>query len=168
MERITDYLTADHARLHALLDAAMRGPDLDDDAFADFRAGLLRHIAIEEKLVLPAARRANGVPVALARDLRVDHAALTSLLVPTPTLCICHEIALLLRSHDAIEEGGVYAECERLIGDAESTALTARARSFSAPPLAAHFDGPGVHRTASSALESARRMTAPRGRPAAP
>ena len=36
--RVTDYLTADHARLHALLEAAMSGAELDAAAFAEFRA----------------------------------------------------------------------------------------------------------------------------------
>lgn len=88
--RITEHLAADHQRLHALLTAACAGAALDRDAFARFRAGLLRHIAVEEKVLLPAARRARGgEPVARAYDLRVDHAALTSLLVPTPDVELC-------------------------------------------------------------------------------
>ena len=108
---IINYLVADHARLHTLLDRAMETPDLDPEAFADFRRGLLRHIAIEEKVLLPAVREARGgAPLDRAHALRIDHAALTSLLVPTPDLALCREILALLSEHDAKEEGrdGVY------------------------------------------------------------
>ena len=160
-KHLADYLTRDHERLHALLSAASAGKLLDVAKFAAFRAGLLRHIAIEEKLILPAARRAqDGVPIERAHELRVDHAALTSLLVPTPDLALCGEIASLLLSHDAKEEGpgGVYAECETRIGPVESEALAARAVAFPEVRVAAHFDGPGVYRTATLALASAQRL----------
>lgn len=166
MHRITDYLLADHARLAGLLDAATRGRDFDPDAFARFRAGLLRHIAIEERVLFPAARRARGgEPLSRAHALRVEHAALTSLLVPTPDVAICAEIATIITPHDAVEEGpgGVYEECEALLGDAESGGLLATATAFPAVPTSAHFDGPTVHRTAVSALASATRISRPRG-----
>lgn len=165
--RVTDWLRADHRRLRGLLETATRGPAIDLAVYAEFRAGLLRHVAIEEKLLLAAARDARGgAPLPRARDLRVDHAALSSLLVPTPTVSIGHEIALLTSSHDAVEEGpgGVYDECEALLTPERTDALAHLAEAYPTPPVAPHFDGPGVHRTASSAMEAARRMTAPRGR----
>ena len=125
MRRITDYLLADHARLSALLAAATSGPVFDAASFAEFRAGLLRHIAIEEKVLFPAARRARGgEPLSRAHALRIDHAALTSLMVPTPDAALCGEIASILHPHDDVEEGegGVYAECEALLSEAESAA----------------------------------------------
>lgn len=164
-QRITDYLVADHQRLHVLLARAARGPKLDAVAFETFRAGLLRHIAIEEKLLLPAARRArNGVPIERAHRLRIDHGALGSLLVPSPDLALCAEIAQLIETHDVIEEGpgGVYAECEALIGEPASRELAERARAFPEVRVAQHFDGEGVHRTRASALASAERIVAPR------
>jgi len=57
MRRITEYLLADHERLSALLAAATSRSAVDRDAFAAFRAGLLRHIAIEEYDVFPAASK---------------------------------------------------------------------------------------------------------------
>jgi hypothetical protein len=158
MERVTAYLIADHVRLHALLDQATRGA-FHADAFAGFRAGLLRHIAIEEKLLFPAAR-VRGAALALAHDLRVEHAALTSLLVPTPDAALCREIGALLAAHDGREEGpdGVYAECERMLSDEESAALTRSAADFPAIRVAPHFDGAAVHRTAAEALTAARRI----------
>ena len=165
MDRITEYLEADHARLRALLAAATRGPSIDADGYAEFRAGLLRHVAIEEKLLLPAARRARGgEPIARAHALRIEHGAIGSLLVPTPDHALCAELAALLARHDALEEGpdGVYAECEQLIGAALSRDLLERARDFPAVRAAKHFDGQGTVRTAQEALASAVRITAPR------
>lgn len=57
--RVTEVLTADHARLRALL-AQATGQPFDRAAFEQFRAGLLRHIGIEEKLVFAEVRRRLG------------------------------------------------------------------------------------------------------------
>lgn len=159
--RITDYLRADHERLHALIAGARTLHGLDHDKYAAFRRALLRHIGIEEKLLLPAARRARGGErISRARELRLDHAALTSLLVPTPDLALCAEIVALLAVHDQKEEGagGVYAECERLLDPDEALALGAQAAAFPEVPVAPHFDGHGVSRTAAEAVASASRL----------
>jgi hypothetical protein len=155
MTRITSYLLADHRRLEQLLASASEGPCFDAKAFAAFREGLLRHIAIEEKLLLRAARDAqNGVPLERARRLRIEHGAIASLLVPTPDRALCEELTILLRAHDALEEGsgGVYEECERLFSEAQSSALAEQAEAFGAIPVAQHFDGPRALRSASEAL----------------
>lgn len=163
MVRITEYLLADHARLHRLL-AQAAGEPFDTEAFEQFRGGLLRHIGIEEKLLFPEIRRRLGQPLDEARRLRIEHGALTSLLVPTPDAALAAEIEGLLTRHDAREEGaeGVYARCEAILGDEASAALAARARDTPAVPMARHFDGRGVHRTAKSALDSAERSAARR------
>ena len=56
MGPIARYLADDHARLDALL---TRGAS-DPAAYADFRRGLLRHIGMEEKILLPAAPARQG------------------------------------------------------------------------------------------------------------
>lgn len=160
-DRVTAYLREDHARLDALLDRASATDPIDADAFAAFRAGLLRHIAIEEKLLLPAARRARGgEPLARAHDLRVDHGALTSLLVAAPDRALIEEIRTIITPHDAIEEApdGVYAECEALLTPAESADLAARAAAYPPIKLARHVGGAGVYRTAAAARSAARRI----------
>ncbi len=165
MERITQYLLADHQRVGTLLAAATSSQIFDHEAFEAFRAGLLRHIAIEEKLLLPAARGARGgVPIERAHQLRIEHGAIGSLLVPTPDHALCAELATLLQAHDALEEaaGGVYEECERLLSAEQSQALLERACSFPEVPVAKHFDGQGTWRTAHEALASASRISAPR------
>jgi hypothetical protein len=165
MERVTDYLLADHRRLEEMLASATRDAIFDHAGFEAFRAGLMRHIAIEEKLLFPAARRARGgVPIERAHQLRIEHGAIGILLVPTPDHALCGEILSVLTAHDAIEEGpeGVYAECEQLIGAEQSRAMLESARGFPAVPAAKHFDGPTAYRTAHEALASASRITAPK------
>jgi len=57
--KIHCYLAGDHDRLDALLERAMSDPaNIDAAAYAQFRAGLLKHIAMEEKVLLPAAQKA--------------------------------------------------------------------------------------------------------------
>lgn len=160
---ITAYLVSDHARLHGLLARAVVAPHLDPAAFADFRRGLLRHIAIEEKLLFPAVRKARrGASLDRAHELRIDHAALTSLLVPTPDLALCREILALLSMHDAKEEGagGVYEECDQSLSNDELVLLAEHAASFPEVRVRPYFDGPRVYRTAEAALASAHRIPA--------
>ena len=116
--RITDYLTEDHERLHRLLAQAASEP-FDHDAFEAFRGGLLRHIGIEEKVLFAEMRRRLGRPIDAARRLRIEHAALTSLMVPTPDADLVAEIETLLRAHDTREEGAlnVYGQCEAILGE---------------------------------------------------
>lgn len=156
------YMTEDHARLDALLATATAGDAFDAGAFERFRAGLLRHIGIEEKILLSDARaRRGGEPLPRAARLRVEHAAIASLLVPTPTPAIAAELRALLDAHNAVEEGdgGLYDELDALAaGDAER--LLERARAAVEPPMARHFDGAGVMRTAAEALALAERNAA--------
>ena len=85
--RIYRFLAGDHARLEGLLARAMtEAGAIDRAAYAEFRAGLLKHIGMEEKILLPAAQRVRGgEPLTLAAKVRLDHGALAALLVPTPT-----------------------------------------------------------------------------------
>ena len=155
-ERITDFLRADHRALHVDLDLARAGV-FDEAAFARFRLGLLRHIAIEEKILFPATRDALGDD---ARVLKVEHAAIAMLLVPTPDRALADELASVLAGHDAREErdGGVYPRCEALLDEPTSAALAVRARAFPAVRASRYLDRPGAPRTAAAALgKTARR-----------
>ena len=96
------YLADDHARLDALLQRATARPDtIEASAYAEFRAGLLKHIAMEEKILLPAAQRLrDGKPLPIASKLRLDHGALAALLVPTPNRAIIAAIRAILQAHN--------------------------------------------------------------------
>jgi hypothetical protein len=148
-------LTADHARLDALLACALATPGrVDAEPYAAFRKGLLRHIAMEEKILLPAAQRARGGdPLLLAARLRADHGALAALVVPSPTSPIVDAIRTVLAEHNAREEGpdGAYAACERLVG-AEADSLVAALAAAPAVPVKPHVDGPLVAEATRRAL----------------
>ena len=152
---IFQFLAEDHARLDALLTKAVAGPGgVDLAAFAAFREGLLRHIALEEKILLPAVRTARGgEPLPLARRLRVDHGAIAALLVPTPTPEIAGELRKILGPHNEVEEGegGLYETCDALLS-AEAGALLERMRAYPPVKVARYQDGPRVCRTAEEAL----------------
>jgi hypothetical protein len=156
---IARYLAADHQRLHALLEqAASNGERFDQDAFEEFRRGLLRHIGIEEKILLPEARRRLGRPLAASPILRREHGALAALMVPTPDHALVEEVTQLLVTHNAREEGpdAVYAEVEALVGN-DARELLDRIRQAPAVPTAAHNDGRRAVRTAAAALALADR-----------
>src|SRR5512145_2815724 len=104
--KIYRYLADDHERLDSLFDRAVSDPEnIDMSAYAQFRSGLLKHIGMEEKVLLPAARRVRGgEPLPIAAKLRLDHGALTALLVPTPTPQIGAALHAILAAHNAIEE----------------------------------------------------------------
>jgi hypothetical protein len=58
---LATFLAGDHARLDGLLRRAMtEASTTDRAAYTEFRAGLLRHISLEEKILLPAAQRWQG------------------------------------------------------------------------------------------------------------
>ena len=152
---ISTFLAADHRRLEALLAAALGSPGgVDLGPYGEFREGLLRHIAMEEKILLPAAREAlGGEPVALARRLRVDHGAIAALLVPTPTPAIAAELRKILDPHNVVEEGpgGVYEVCDRLLAP-RAGEVVSRMRAYPPVRVARYQDGPRVCRTAEEAL----------------
>ncbi len=115
MGLIRDLLAQDHRRLERLLARA----DDDRRAYERFRAGLVHHIGMEEKIPLPAARHVNGgEPIAEAERLRIDHGRLASLLVRIPSARQLDEIRAILAPHDRLEDGpdGVYEHCEQMIG----------------------------------------------------
>ena len=135
---LAQFLAEDHRRLDALLQSAAAQPaQVNREVYDQFRAGLLRHIGLEEKILFPAVQRwRGGTPLPIAAKLRLDHGA--------------------LMDHNVLEEGpgGVYDLCDQLAGfDAESLLKDLRA----APSVAVmpHSDSPAVMTTLRRTLERA-------------
>ena len=155
---VTDFLMADHRRLESLLQQAVAHADhVDQRAYAQFRAGLLRHIGMEEKILLPAAQRLRGgEPLSIAAKLRLDHGALATLLIPTPTTAVIATIRGILKEHNILEEGsgGLYETCDELAG-AEAAQLLAKLRAAPEVAVLPHSDTPTVMNTLHRVLERA-------------
>lgn len=145
--KLYQYFELDHKRLEALLNRATEKPStFEMNAYGEFRAGLLRHIGLEERILFPAAQKVKGgEPFPSLPKLRLDHGALTALLVPPPTQAIVAAIRTILVGHDALEEspGGPYDVCEQLAGkDVDS--LLARVSAAPAVPVLPHRTEPFV------------------------
>src|SRR5690606_24815728 len=113
-----DFFTEDHRRIEKIFAEATKDRQHVDLAkYHAFRVGLLTHIKMEEKILFVAAQKANGgEPLALQAKLRLDHGALTSLLVCFPSMQVIKVIDHILEEHDILEEqqGGMYEACETL------------------------------------------------------
>lgn len=157
--KLFQYLANDHDRLDALLKRAVAVPDtIDMEAYAAFRKGLLRHIGIEERIVMPAiAKFQGGKPAALAARLRLDHGAIAALLVPSPTPAIILTIRSILEKHNPLEEqeGGLYLLLEQVAGE-EADRIFGQMVATPEVPVMPHNDG-------AFALDAAHRAVARAG-----
>lgn len=155
---IAELLSADHARLDALLAQSTATEVLDLAAYKEFRAGLLRHIAMEEKVLFAEARR-RGEPLPIFKRLHADHAALASLLVPRPTHALLAIVRAVLDEHNPLEEGtaGFYASCEPR-APSEAQELVARMRALPPLRIAQHVDEPRIHDHIARMLEARRNV----------
>ena len=156
--KLYGYFEQDHKRLEELLNhAAEKEGTIDNGAYREFRAGLLRHIGLEEKVLFPAAQKALGSESfpSLPR-LRLDHGALTALMVPSPTPVIVSAVRSILARHNEIEEsnGGPYEVCEQLAAN-EIDSLLEKIRNAPQVPLLPHRDEPFVMEATKRALERA-------------
>lgn len=144
---IHDFLSRDHARLDGLLVRATAADAIDLAAYGEFRLGLLRHIAIEEKVLFADAKaRRSGEPLPVVKQLHADHGALASLLIPSPTHALIAQMRRVLEEHNPLEEdaGGLYDQCERLAGS-EVTAVLARMHAIPEVRASEHVDERRVH-----------------------
>lgn len=120
-KQLHQFFTNDHHRLEALLKKSTENPNnIQAEPYSAFRVGLLKHIKMEEKILFPAAQKANGgMPLPMAAKLRLDHAALTSLMVLPPDASVIKVLVHILDKHDLAEEepGGMYDICASLTQD---------------------------------------------------
>lgn len=112
------FFADDHHRIEELLNKAIL-PDggIDMMYYNRFRTGLLRHIKMEEKILFPAAMGVDKeVMTKILPRFRLEHGALTALMVPPPTAVLIKVIKHVIDKHDFAEEepGGLYDICEQL------------------------------------------------------
>ena len=154
------FFAHDHERLDGLLGQSAAGPDdINTTAYQEFRKGILKHISMEEKILLPAIERLQGGrPFSDSTRIKLDHGAITALLVPVPSKSVLHAIGAILRDHNPLEEGpgGLYEVCEQLVtaGDQLEEVLK---RVHSAPeiPVVPNNDKPEILNATRRAVERA-------------
>jgi hypothetical protein len=155
---VYDFLAHDHERLDDLLSRSLSDPErIDTEAYAEFRRGLLRHISIEEKILLPAAQQhSGGVPLPIAVRIRLDHGALVALMVPPPTRALVSTVSSILAVHNRREEevDGLYEAAESALGKSadELAALMEKAAEV---PVLPHNPEPKVLDATRRAVERA-------------
>ena len=92
---VSRYLEDDHIRIdEALQRAASSAEGVEPTAYAEFRGALLRHIGMEEKILLPAAQQygailiaavaCSAVAIVVARRLSRSFLFAGTLCPPTP------------------------------------------------------------------------------------
>jgi hemerythrin superfamily protein len=132
-----EFFEKDHRRLDALLNKATENPgEIKMEHYQKFRTGLLTHIKMEEKILFPAAQKANdGVPLPVTQQLRLDHGALTALMAIDPSLAMMKVLHYILEKHDLAEEepGGMYDLCAALTQDQTQVLLDQLAKISEVP-----------------------------------
>lgn len=150
---LNQFFSEDHHKIDKLLNKATEQPEeIELNYYYQFRIQLLRHIKMEEKILFPAAKKANhAVMKELLPQYRLEHGALTALMVPPPTSSLIKVIRYILKKHNMKEEGqdGLYDVCEALT-HGQTQELLVQLEGTGEVPL--HPPNP-----APLALESARR-----------
>ncbi|MEO8167270.1 MAG: hemerythrin domain-containing protein [bacterium] len=157
-QRLYDFLAQDHNRLdQLLLEATAQAGAINRDPYDKFRKGLLRHIGIEERIVMPAiARLQNGKQAEVAERLRLDHGAIAALLVPPPSATIIATLRSILEKHNALEEeeGGLYLLLNRLASN-EENGLLEKMSNTPEVPVMPYNEKPSVLEATQRALKRA-------------
>ena len=116
--RLYSFFAGDHDRIDDLFKLATQVKEaVDLGLYEQFRGGLLRHIGMEERILIPAAQRASGdKKLAVVEKIRLDHGAIAALLVPKPIPLVLSALKAILTKHNELEEqsGGLYEVCEQL------------------------------------------------------
>lgn len=155
---IYEFFENDHRRIETLFEKAVEYPDdIKTELYHQFRTGLLKHIKMEEKILFPAAQKANGdVALPLAAKLRLDHGALTALMVVPPAPEVIRVLRKVMATHDKVEEepGGMYDVCENLTKE-ETQSLLDTLRKATEVPVHPHNEAGYALGAAKRALERA-------------
>ena len=145
--KLYSFFINDHRRIESLLNhAAINLEHIDLVIYSEFRKSLLRHIGIEEKIVLPAIKKLqHGLPYDAADTLRGEHGALAALLVPSPDKKIVKALQAILNHHNGLEEceNCLYRVCESLLGSEVDTIMN-EVNNYPPVPVVRHIDTPNV------------------------
>jgi hypothetical protein len=128
--------------------------EVDVKRFDTFRRRLLRHIAAEEKVLLPALERKLGRPPLCRDSLRREHAGLAAMCVLTPDGAWLVELQGLLAHHHRVEESrdGFFALCDAHLAD-EAPALRKACAALPPLTLASLQPGRGVRQQLAEVLQ---------------
>lgn len=155
---IYNFFTEDHRRVEDLLERATRDIEhIDLTLYNEFRKSLLTHIKMEEKILFPAAQMANnGQQLPLQAQLRLEHGAITTLMVPTPDKDLVKVIKYILEKHDELEEqeGGMYEVCEKLTQE-QTEEIIAKLQETTIVPVHPHNDAEYAMQAAKRCLQRA-------------
>ncbi len=158
VKTLYNFFEQDHRRLEELFAKATSDPaNFDMQAYAEFRKGILRHIAMEEKFVIPAILAARGgAPLHIARQLRFEHGAIAALLVPPPGKGVIETLKKVLAHHHQLEEGtgGLYESCERYAA-AEASKVLEKSEGLPEVPVLPHNPSPVAYEAAIRTLARA-------------
>lgn len=152
-----NYFFGDHRKLEEALDRAAAGESIEIESYQRFRVGLLRHIGLEEKVLLPALEpHVKDRMKAVLDQIRLDHGAITALMVPPPTHGIIRAIRHILEKHNVLEESreGLYDVCENLPAEIVQQ-IVEKARSAPPVKVVPNNAAPGVIDATRRALERA-------------
>ncbi len=153
------FFTDDHQRIEDLLNkSCIQAGSFEPNYYQQFRGALLRHIKMEEKILFPAAKQADEVLMnQLIPRYRLEHGALTSLMVLPPSDEVVLVIRHVLDKHDLAEEepGGLYDICEGLTLSQTQAILD---QLLVAPEVPTHPPNPAGY-----AVDAARRALARAG-----
>jgi hypothetical protein len=154
---ISEYLANDHNRLDELLQRSVtESGTINESAYHEFRQGLLRHIGIEEKILIPALQ--SGLDSEMKKTLekiRMDHSAIVALLVPPPSSVIISALKTILSGHNVLEEsnGGFYERAD--IADEQLLQIVEKVKHYPEVKSLAHNPDPKVLEATRRALERA-------------
>lgn len=137
------FFEKDHRQIDQLLNLATANKDeIEMNYYHQFRTRLLRHIKMEEKILFPAARKINPEIIKeVIPQYRLEHGAITALMVPPPTATLINVIRYILEKHNLKEEepNGLYDICENLTLDQSQELLEELMATKDVP---VHFNNP--------------------------
>jgi len=151
------FFTDDHRRLESLLNRSFRTDGTIDEAvYSEFRAGLLKHIALEEKILIPPLSTLQSSPYPLAAQLRLEHGAIAALLVLSPSMTIKNVLLGIFQHHNPHEESenGLYADCDCLPARIPETIME-KVKAYPEVPVMPYNNSPHAHDAARRAVSRA-------------